>query len=589
MTAIPDGRGIKYTREDANVHISETAFSVPTSYKVTVVDSEVTNGNPSSVTGAKIDLAKYPFLRKAISAVETRDGSTVFADNSIWWVRLDDPDTTGTDEDETSDLQIALSTKLMKEADWYNANGGYPVQFQFSAVHVLRAGAPVETHVVGANFFAFEQREAGQTVEDAGWSDVTTDIASEINMEAGQYQPMQFAFTQPGVYRVQVNVQGHVRDESNALAGAPDTWSPISPDETITGPVEWYTFHVGPEADLGVTLEHTDETSDADTTVTDGTASFSVKATNDGPETAEDVVVEVSLPVGLDYVTDTSHTGVTFECGVVSWKVGNLDSGASDTLDFTADVGTGAAKSLTAEAEVHSSTVDDNELNDTASVEVDTNSTVVTPPFFPGVTRSIVEHGIEGTHAGDPVAAINPDVVRLYYELSGRCYGWFEAHSTGQITLKSGRTLEYDEQSEFHLTLHVSDEEITRTDGEINLETVDDSIPVTIKVTDTDETVHPTVTFYLTPVDSDVAVTGNPVSGTMYWLRTTVNNAPEGANLTYDWFEEGGHYHPTWTGRTHTSYYPTQTLLPGTKKYKVHVKWPGGGITARHTIDWVAP
>ena len=35
-------------RTDANIHISETAFSIPDRYKVTVVDSDETNGNPST-------------------------------------------------------------------------------------------------------------------------------------------------------------------------------------------------------------------------------------------------------------------------------------------------------------------------------------------------------------------------------------------------------------------------------------------------------------------------------------------------------------------------------------------------------------
>ena len=81
-----------YTRSDANIHVSKTAFSIPTSYKVTVVDSAEINGNPSDAAEPKIDLADYPFLRDAVSAVETKeDSTTVFADNSIWWVRLDEP------------------------------------------------------------------------------------------------------------------------------------------------------------------------------------------------------------------------------------------------------------------------------------------------------------------------------------------------------------------------------------------------------------------------------------------------------------------------------------------------------------------
>ena len=329
---------------------------------------------------------------------------------------------------------------------------------QFAAVHVLEAGVPVEAHVVGANFFAFEERETDTPMEDPTWSNLETADHSEIQMFTGEYLPLQFAFTKPGVYLVQAQIQGHVR--RTAPAGAGSDWSPIHPSATsLTSPTEWYKFHVGPETDLKVEISHTDETSGDDTTtVTDGTASFSVKATNNGPETAEGVVVEVSLPVGLDYaIPDPKPANVDYGCGVISWKVGDLNSGASDTLSFTADVGTGAAKTLTAGAEVHSSTVDDNEANDTASVDVKTDSTVVTAPVFPGVTRSIVEHALEGTHAGEPVAAINPDGRQLTYTLEGRCSTWFKVHNNGQIVLAAGHTLDYDKQSEFHLTLQVSD------------------------------------------------------------------------------------------------------------------------------------
>ena len=148
-------------------------------------------------------------------------------------------------------------------------------------------------------------------------------------------------------------------------------------------------------ADVGVTLAHTDETpSDDATTVTDGTASFSVTADNKGPSTSNGVVVEVNLPVGLDYKANSARIGsattapastvLSYECGVLSWRAGDLTNGQSLTLNFDATVGTGGAKSLTVDAEVHSSTVDEYEGNDTASAVVLTNSTVVTPPFFPG-------------------------------------------------------------------------------------------------------------------------------------------------------------------------------------------------------------
>ena len=161
-----------YSRSNANIHISETAFSIPDSYKVTVVDSDQPKGVPLIVPEPNIDLADYPFLREAVSAVEPGpNGTTVFADNEVWWVRLDEPDTENTDE--TSPLKLGFSSALMKDEDWHNPNGD-AVQFHFGAVHVLVAGAPVETHVVGADFFAFEQRATDEPMENAQWSNLET-------------------------------------------------------------------------------------------------------------------------------------------------------------------------------------------------------------------------------------------------------------------------------------------------------------------------------------------------------------------------------------------------------------------------------
>ena len=154
-------------RSDAEIHISETVFSIPDSYKVTVIDSrpQTEQGVPDAAPDAAIDLADYPFLahENAVSAVEPGpDGTDVFADNSLWWVRLDDPRTTA---DETSPLQIGFSTDLLEEADWYrdeNDNAETeekPVHFRFAAVHVLKDGSPQEAHVLDAPLLRF--RPAG--------------------------------------------------------------------------------------------------------------------------------------------------------------------------------------------------------------------------------------------------------------------------------------------------------------------------------------------------------------------------------------------------------------------------------------------
>ena len=577
VTEKPGRTGTVYTRTDDKTHISQTAFSIPDSYKVTVVDSDQTNGNPSTAADPKIDLANYPFLRDAVSAVKpgpdstAENPTTVFANNSVWWVR------------EGSNLKMGLSTALMRDADWYRKDGpdpdtdpDPPVQFQFAAVHVLEAGVPVETHVVGANFFAFD---FGASQDEPLWSSANTDF-NEVNMHTETYRPMQFVVTKPGVYLVQANVQGHVRNSRDpAPENPPDRWMQLTPDKVITSPTEWYTLHVGPEADVEVTITHTDETPDDDTTtVTDGTASFSVTAQNNGPSTSDRVVVQVSLPVGLEYVAPEGQTGVTYECGVIAWTVGNLNKGQSQTLGFTANVQTGGPKSLTVEAEVHSSTVDDNKANNTAAVEVLTNSTVVRAPLFGGATRAIVEHAIAGTHAGDPVEANNPDGRALGYSLSGRCSGWFQAHSNGQIVLASGRTLDVDEQSEFHLTLHVSDgvNATGATDA-----SADDSAPVTIKVIDTeDEEMHPTLSVTHTPE--------NPTTDQVTTLTATVADL-SGSITSCSWRQEGQYYSTPGhisglVCSVHASSHTAEELT-----YSVHIKWLGGGISGSTTVNWSNP
>ena len=433
------------TRTDANIHISKTVFSIPDSYKVTVVDSrsKTVNGNPSDVEGPKIDIADFPFLAEnnVVSAVKPGpNDTTVFADNSLYWVRLDEP---WTSANETSPLQVGFSTALLEEADWYKDDdkdpktAEDPVQFRFAAVHVLQDGTPVEAHVLGAHMFAFDQRDDEDTaLENPQWSNVQTDVRSELNMQTGQYRPMQFAFTKPGQYLVQAQVQGHVRtkDDPAPAGGHAKDWSPVNSDETITSPVQWYTFHVGSEADLDVAIEADAVTSYSGASV----VPLTVTANNSGPNGAENVEVEINLPEGMSppaYLPD----GAAFsECGVVSWKIGKMASGASRSLSFRLYMTPGMSGKVTATAEIRSTTFDPDAADNAASAEMTLSGSHVRPPSFPGVTRTIVEHAVAGAHAGDPVAAVSPDGRALTYSLSGPCSNKFQVHPNGQIVLAAG-------------------------------------------------------------------------------------------------------------------------------------------------------
>ena len=270
--------------------------------------------------------------------MKTEGGSTVFAKNKIYWVRLDQPWTTA---DETSPLQIGYSTALMNEADWYNAtmvrnpppncprcsSSSWPCMCS-------RTGPSTpgkELHELGTHFFAFDPREARhQNWLLRLWSSYDANI-NAVKMQTGQYRQMQFAFTKPGLYRVQAHVRGHVRKSTDPEppSGRPDDWEPVSPDDTITSPVQWYTFHVGSQADPGITVTAGDVT----TTAGAMNLPITVTATNHGPDAAQNVTVEVNLPPGLNAPSNL-QAGTINSCGVVAWEIGDMAAGASRSLTF---------------------------------------------------------------------------------------------------------------------------------------------------------------------------------------------------------------------------------------------------------------
>lgn len=605
-----------YTRSDANIHISETVFSIDDSYKVTVIDT----GNPVSdpedvdgptVSGDTIDLADFPFLAHggAVSAVETEDGATVFADNSLWWIRLDDPVIANASV--KSDLQIGFSTALLKDEHWHNPDpDGHPVQFRFDAVHVLRDGSEHEAHVVGAHFFAFDP---GASQGNAQWSNVETDVASEIQMGTGEYRPMQFAFSHPGVYRVQVNVQGHVRTKDSWGENVPADWEPISPDKTITSPVQWYTFHVGEEDDLSVNIDAVDADGNVISSIdtNDNEVSFKVSANNTGLDTAADALVQVHLPKGLSYSSlpdlgadvdnPAAGTSVSDHCGstIVTWDLNSLDATANATMTFTASVDSTAPGNLTATAEIRNL--------DTAALDTDSGNNIdratlarsgapVNAPSFGLWNLSILEHAIPGTHAGDPVPVSNRDGRELRYRLSGSCSDKFTVHSNGQIVLADGAGLNYEEQWAFPLTLEVSDR-VDALGADDTTWTADDSTEVLVEVIDTDQATsdHPTVTFWLTSdatgFDPNHVVAGQEVS-----IHARLDNVPDSLNWDLPEWQEDDNYIPNWWDRVHGSIYPAYVeddeVPQGETKditYTIHIKWDGGGITDSYTITWNPP
>jgi len=103
------------------------------------------------------------------------------------------------------------------------------------------------------------------------------------------------------------------------------------------------------------------------------TVTFTVTATNLGPDDATGVVVSDSLPPGLTATSVIASTG-SYAAG--SWSVGPLASGATETLTITAAIDTGTAGTTitnTASA-VGVNETDTNTANDAAAASVTVNA-----------------------------------------------------------------------------------------------------------------------------------------------------------------------------------------------------------------------
>ena len=159
---------------------------------------------------------------------------------------------------------------------------------------------------------------------------------------------------------------------------------------------------------------------------------FSLSATDNGPDTASGLVVTDLLPAGLAYV---SHVGNgTYNSGTGAWTIGNLASAQSATLTITVVAGTGssgqsftntAAKSAALEA-------DSNTANNSASATVNVGSLPVaaddTYVTNQGSSLSVSAPGILGNDNDPGSLALTAVVV------SNPAHGSLTLNSNGSFT-----------------------------------------------------------------------------------------------------------------------------------------------------------
>lgn len=94
-------------------------------------------------------------------------------------------------------------------------------------------------------------------------------------------------------------------------------------------------------------------------------ATFTVAASNSGPDAASGVAAVMPLPAGLTYVSDTS--GGAWEPGTGVWTIGNLASGGSASIQIVATADTTDLLTVTATIGA-TAPLDPDPSNDTASV-----------------------------------------------------------------------------------------------------------------------------------------------------------------------------------------------------------------------------
>jgi uncharacterized repeat protein (TIGR01451 family) len=154
---------------------------------------------------------------------------------------------------------------------------------------------------------------------------------------------------------------GVTSDLSNTAAVTSSMFDPDPSDDEAAEDTA-----VTPSADVSIVKLSASSSAHADTDVT-----FTIVVTNDGPSSAEDVLVGDPVPGGTSFVSATGG-GILFG-NTVMWALGDLPSGSSATLHITLHVDADTRGVLTNTAMTSSSTPDPDggDLEDSATMEID--------------------------------------------------------------------------------------------------------------------------------------------------------------------------------------------------------------------------
>lgn len=403
----PAGTEASDDRTASNINIEQTIIHIPDSAKVDL-----------SATDTPYPQGRYQRLWEA-DDLENPDGD---GDRMVWVVPACPPDgSPGTDE-----LCIAFSAALLNPEDWRDPDGNPTdngnVQYHLDHVHQTDTDRQDPRYVL-----TYPAQQAGSTDTVVAIWDSSDAEDNTIEVEPGKYARPVWFFTSPASFEFQVHVTGHPKVQRD------DGVTPVSEDESVSGDVREYLFHVGHMANLsvGVTAANADST---DSTYDPGDkVTITVTANNSGPDTAASTKVDVTLPEGLTYVApDTANDYESYDeaTRTVTWSVGDLgvtdgsDGYLTDadaqTLTIMAMVGSDAGcAELPITAEIYATET----IQSTEVVELDPRTAnnaataTITPVEDPNanlnffIGRSVAENAPHDTHVGSQIFVNVPDNV----------------------------------------------------------------------------------------------------------------------------------------------------------------------------------
>ena len=163
---------------------------------------------------------------------------------------------------------------------------------------------------------------------------------------------------------VNTTTDGTITNNASATSDTfdPDTGNNSASEDTTVNPA------AGPEADLALT-----KSDDVDPVTEGDDVTYRVDVSNNGPDTAESVVLTDNLPGGVTFVSATPEQGVCSESGgVVTCDLDDIASGAS--VEMVIVVNTTSYGTITNNASVSAATADPNGANNSDSEETTVNS-----------------------------------------------------------------------------------------------------------------------------------------------------------------------------------------------------------------------